>query len=303
MSKQAVEPKMFRDYICNCRKKCNEKISIEQRKDCFNKFWNTGDYNIQTSLLCNMVQQREVSRHRGNDNSKRSYSRVYIFNETEVCRDFFCQTLRISMKRVNTALEKHRSGLSFLDQRKNNGGHNKITDRQTQDVMEHIGKFPKYVSHYNRNNTNLKYLPPDLTVSKMYDLYKKEYDNIVSFSKYKDIFLRNFNLRRKRIKKDTCNICDKLNAEIQSTNNEVGREQLKADHRIHVDKAEEAQKLLKQDMITSTIDEEMETITFDLEKTLPLPRIPTNIIFCKWQLWLYNCGIHTGKNNEPHCVD
>ncbi|CAG4943566.1 unnamed protein product [Parnassius apollo] len=32
-----------------------------------------------------------------------------------------------------------------------------------------------------------------------------------------------------------------------------------------------------------------------MEKTLPLPRIPTNIVFHKRQLWLYNCDMHSGK--------
>lgn len=102
----------------------------------------------------------------------------------------------------------------------------------------------------------------------MYVLYKKEYDNIVSFSKYKDMFLI---FKTQKAKKDICNVCDNLNTEIQSTNNGVGREQLKVDHRVHIDKAEKAQNLLKQDMITSTTDEEMDTITFDLEKHYSYP--------------------------------
>ncbi|CAK1593125.1 unnamed protein product [Parnassius mnemosyne] len=48
-------------------------------------------------------------------------------------------------------------------------------------------------------------------------------------------------------------------------------------------------------------DPSVETLTFDLEKTLPLPRIPTNIVFYKRQLWVYNLGIHTGSNDEAHC--
>lgn len=44
-----------------------------------------------------------------------------------------------------------------------------------------------------------------------------------------------------------------------------------------------------------------ETITFDLQKTLPLPRIPTNVVFYKRQLWVYNLGIHSGSNDQAHC--
>lgn len=36
------------------------------------------------------------------------------------------------------------------------------------------------------------------------------------------------------------------------------------------------------------------------KKTLPLPRIPTNIIFYKRQLWIYNAGVHTGKKGQGY---
>lgn len=44
-----------------------------------------------------------------------------------------------------------------------------------------------------------------------------------------------------------------------------------------------------------------ECLTFDLEKTLLLPRIPTNIIFYKRQLWVYNLGIYSGKQAKGFC--
>ena len=45
----------------------------------------------------------------------------------------------------------------------------------------------------------------------------------------------------------------------------------------------------------------LEALTFDMEKTLPLPKIPTNIVFYKRQLWLYNCGVHSGKTGKGFC--
>lgn len=54
---------------------------------------------------------------------------------------------------------------------------------------------------------------------------------------------------------------------------------------------------MKEDLKRANTDEELEVLTFDMEKTLPLPRIPTNIVFYKRQLWLYNLGIHSGKGN------
>lgn len=49
-------------------------------------------------------------------------------------------------------------------------------------------------------------------------------------------------------------------------------------------------------------DPTIETITFDLQKTLPLPRISTNVIFYKRQLWVYNLGIHTGSEDQAYLI-
>lgn len=65
--------------------------------------------------------------------------------------------------------------------------------------------------------------------------------------------------------------------------------------------ADEAQKLRKEDMKIAEKDPDLETFCFDLEKTLPLTRIPTNIVYCKHQLCIYNLGIHSGKDNKGHC--
>nr|CAH7747680.1 unnamed protein product [Callosobruchus chinensis] len=44
--------------------------------------------------------------------------------------------------------------------------------------------------------------------------------------------------------------------------------------------------------------DDSETITFDMQKTLPLPKLSTSIIYYKRQLWLYNCGIYAGKDKK-----
>lgn len=58
---------------------------------------------------------------------------------------------------------------------------------------------------------------------------------------------------------------------------------------------------MKADMKEASTSEKVECLTFDLEKTLPLPRIPTNIVYYKRQLWVYNCGIHSGTTDKGFC--
>ncbi|CAH2100930.1 unnamed protein product [Euphydryas editha] len=52
---------------------------------------------------------------------------------------------------------------------------------------------------------------------------------------------------------------------------------------------------MKADFEKARLEENVECLTFDLETTLPLPRIPTNIVFYKRQLWVYNSEINSAK--------
>lgn len=135
----------------------------------------------------------------------------------------------------------------------------------------------------------------------MYEIYSKEYEQPVSFTKYKEIFYSNFNLRTKTLKKDTCNLCDSLKMQINNETDNVKKQELTEKHRRHLDEAETAQTLRREDFKKARELNDHECLTFDLEKTLPLPRIPTNIVFYKRQLWVYNAGVHSGSENRGYC--
>lgn len=59
--------------------------------------------------------------------------------------------------------------------------------------------------------------------------------------------------------------------------------------------ADDAQIMRKEDMKNAEKDPDLETFCFNLEKTLPLPRIPTNIVYYKRQLCIYNLDILSVK--------
>lgn len=115
------------------------------------------------------------------------------------------------------------------------------------------------------------------------------------------IFYTRFNLRCKSLKKDTCNICDSLNIKIKNCRCETEKECLLLEKERHLRIAEELRAEMNRDMQKAKDDDTFECLTYDLEKTLPLPRIPTNIVFYKRQLWLYNCGIHVASKDLGYC--
>lgn len=214
----------------------------------------------------------------------------------------FCHTLSISTCRVNTALKKVHNRQPLTDQRGlQQGGHNKLPNEKIQTVIDQINKIPRYKSHYCRKTSESAYLPPDMTLVKMYNKYKEEETFPVSFSSYKRIFYDKFNLKFKSLEKDTCNICDRFKISIDNELNNEKRAALQSEHNKHLSLAEDARNLMSQDIEVAKETEEVECLTFDMEKTLPLPRIPTNVIFYKRQLWVYNAGIYSGKENTGYC--
>ena len=292
--------KEFTDYHCSCSLHCYEKVSVDIRKVLFEKFWAAGNYEHQNSMICSLVQENKVKRKRVPLSSIRNFSRTYSINNTVVCRNIFTNTLKISTKRVNTALQKSRS-LSIADKRGKHSNRKKISDEREQEVISQISKIPTYISHYRRNETDKKFFATDMTIEKIYTQYKTEVQNPVSISTYKHIFYTKFNITRKQLKKDTCTMCDTLTVKISNATTEDEKVKVMESKREHQKAAEEARTQLKINLEEAKTADHIETLTFDLEKTLPLPRLPAGIVFYKRQLWLYNLGIHSGKTNKSHC--
>nr|CAI5863052.1 unnamed protein product [Callosobruchus analis] len=131
----------------------------------------------------------------------------------------------------------------------------------------------------------------------MYSLYKEKNNNPVSLSKYKEIFYSKFNLKLKKPHKDTCRLCDTFSVQIKCAENSLQNE-LEATHLKHLQIAEELRSQMKTDIKAAQEDEETETLTFDLQKNHPHPKLPTGIAYYKRQLNLYNLGIFVGSSQK-----
>ena len=291
-------PKEFRQFLCQCA--CLERVSVQKAREEYDKFYAVDSYDAQRALICAMVRECPVKRKQVKGSDKKKFSREYSVNGVVVCKAFFLQTFRVSSGKVDLALKGKKRPEGIKDLRGINGGKNKVSEEQFKQVKNHIDKFPKYKSHYSSAKTECKYLRSDTTLPVMYNLYKQESKFPVSFSKYKDIFLTCFNLKRKPLKKDTCNRCDKLEV-LKTTGNNEEQNKYKLEKERHLSEADEARNLLNTNRKQAVEDVDLEVLCFDMEKTLPLPRIPTNVVFYKRQLWLYNLGIHTAKKNKGHC--
>lgn len=289
--------KDFHYFQCNCKLKCTENVSLEQRQTIFTNFQNAGSYEARSQIIQGMVRVVPIKRKRVRHSDSKPSSREYYLNDQRVCKTTFTQTLRTSSCVIDKALKLKKSHSIIKYGRGSAGGHNRLPEQKVKEVIDHISKFPKYESHYCRSTTDIKFLHPDMTVKLMHKIYSDEHENPVTLPKYKEIFLKNFNLRRKPFKKDTCNLCDKFAAQTKSLEGpELELAKIKQDD--HLKAAEDARKLMNKQFEDAKKDEtkEQETLSFDLEKTLPLPRIPTNIVYYKRQLCFYNLGVHNSQN-------
>lgn len=290
----------LQDYQCNCARKCANLINEDKRKHIFDNFYKLANYDAQTAFIAAKVREIPVKRKRNKISDKRSFTRTYCLETFPVCKDFFMNTLRVSSKRINTALCKFRKGEIKDSRGEKQGGKNKLPEEVVHSIISHIKKFPTYKSHYCRAQTESRYLNFDITERKMYDLYKDENKDVkVSFTCYKNIFYKYFNLRRKPRIKDTCSLCDLYNIKLQNALLEQDKEELKLTQNLHLESAEMARTQMKHDFEMSKGNDKLQTLTYDMEKTLPLPSIPTNLVFYKRQLWLYNEGVHC--ENKGYC--
>ena len=195
------------DTPCNCRRQCYSKVPLEQRKKLFDGFWVSGSFNVQNAYLCGCVKTSEVARRytsRGSD-SRRSYSRLYYVQSgavsTRVCKEAFLRIHGVLNGRVNRALQaQHQIGGSPpSDRRGKHEPKNKTKKDNLGFAKAHIDSFPKYKSHYSRaDNPHKHFLSPNLSIEKMYRLYKQKCQDeskpVVSAWVYRRTFNECFNL-------------------------------------------------------------------------------------------------------------
>lgn len=295
-----VSAKTFADVVCRCKRNCNSKITVDQRKAAFTSFFNLNSHTQQNIFIRGCVASKIVERHRPrNDNPKPrfhtfSYSiRIPDQGDITVCKKYFLDTYHISNKQLFNCSQKMQVS-ELIDQRGKHIRTNKIDDTP---IINHINSFPAYTSHYSRShNPQRKYLNSNLNIRKMYDLYveKCKSDSLepVKEKFYYHIFSTKFNLHFKHPSKDTCQMCDLLEMRIKSSVDNIISIQEKECHLL---KAQTARSQMTADKLTAS--ESTYVFCFDLQKALAFPKLTTSSAYYKRNLYVYNLGFHEFQNN------
>ncbi len=312
--KKIIEAKQPKQQNCdNCRYKCTEMFTEEQRNKICETYYNLGVWLRQNDFICsrvteNSIKTRKVIEDDNNEKkrSKRTNVHIYSFEQNSedirVCERFFCTTLAISNKRIARALRERANGVFIgSDKRKGKCPKNKLSEEQKNLVKKHINEFPRMDPHYCRKDTNLQYLSPELNVSKMYHLYCNEFcirENIrpVKLHKYREIFVTDYNLKFFIPKKDQCSQCNAYkNGTVQyKDENKVKwddhkrREKEAMDHKA-LDKQKAAEEL------------NFKSIAFDLQAVLYTPHAGDSQIYYKRKLAAYNFTIYEHDSKDGYC--
>ncbi|KAJ9583050.1 hypothetical protein L9F63_022607 [Diploptera punctata] len=175
---------------------------------------------------------------------------------------------------------------------------NKKSEDELQTVKNHILSFPTYESHYCRQRTTKKFLPQNLNISKMYELYRHCTASPVSLTIYTKCF-HELNVAFRKPKQDTCHTCDLFNMKVTTF---IGEEEVTKERDAHHKAAEEeAYSAKRHDKEDAKLDESKGIFVFDLQQCLPTPYLTTSVSFYKRQLWTFNLTIHDLKTNKATC--
>lgn len=319
---------------CKCKKlKCFQNVSAEQRLQRIKQFNEMATYDEQNMYLFGLMSINQIKqrRSRRDVNEAQFHDNAYSYKvrvldgkkvtEIPVCAKAFVSIHGITTRRVQTL---QTSGKQFGAAPKDKRGKYKHVHCKTpQDVetavKDHISSFKGTPSHYSRGASKKMYLPPELNVNKMHQMYKEKNLPAVSYEYYRKIFNTQFNIKFGFPRSDTCSMCDKFQAEtrvleerLKSASNKeeenillCEQKKLKIENDVHKAKAETFYTRKRGAKIKSRKDADYEGIVMDFQKNLSTPNISTNDVYYKRQLSVFTFNIHVLSNSESYfyCYD
>ena len=284
-----------------CQQNCLKKFSTAHLCKLRESFDALVTYRDETQYLCGLIMrvqtkpssghtrrpdttegQESEPRRRGRPKAEDSNFSVHCYLRDEktlnvrVCKKAFCMVHGISDKRFQNLRKKMPIGtvVPEADRRGRHGNHRRVPEAIKDEIREHIRSFPAQSSHYSRNdNGNRYYLPPDLSIARMYTMFIETHDPeytrmesenrkrqmnylppleltkpIVSEYIYRQIFVSEFNIHFGFPRSDTCNTCDRLHQEIQHCSGQDRCRDLEQELATHQEFAQQGYDAIKDDI-------------------------------------------------------
>lgn len=304
---------------CNCKRlKCFQQIGEQERRFLISSFNLLRDNNEQNSHLASLISLQNIQQRRPRQDEdiaslhdcaygyRVRVKRNEKIEEVPVCAKAFASIHGVTKGKIEYIQKSLKSiGQSPKDAR---GTHTnrprKISEPILDKIDTHIKSFKGRASHYSIKKSSKIYLPEELNVTKMFNMFKQVNPDVtISYETYRTIF-KTFNASFGYPRSDTCSICDKFLAEMKSLEKqaksaEAEKRNLKVLNDIHKTRAHAFYTLKKNAKAKAKSDITFEAIAMDFQKNVPLPNITTNDVYYKRQLSMYSFNIHvlsTGKS-------
>ncbi|RUS69503.1 hypothetical protein EGW08_022732 [Elysia chlorotica] len=302
---------------CNCsRLKCFEVTTVRERQRLIDHFNGLDSKNVQDSMLASLIECKPVARRRPRQNENvaelHDFSYSYKVNVVrdevalpiQFCIKAFLSVFGITesrVKRIRSSMAKE--GIPPTDQRgKHNNRPRAFTEEQVQRIVDHIRSFRGRQSHYALSDTRRLFLPEELNLTKMYNMYCEQFPHHPCSQesyRHEKIFTCKFNIAFGYPRKDTCSTCDKVNVDIQAASPEQ-LSTLIQNKELHLRKARvfyDRKRAAKQ---LAQIDNSVAALAFDYAKNLSCPNISTNDAYYRRQLSLHTFNVHSLSDDKVH---
>ncbi|XP_071056373.1 uncharacterized protein [Onthophagus taurus] len=312
---------------CNCRLNCFHKISLADRQKLFDNFNKLPSKDLQDSYLCLFITVTDVARKRQRMDQQfkpKSISCKFTVKDGvknfQICKNALLAIHGIKKGRIDRIINHLKNNATPPTDLR--GRHYNRPNKISQDIVDqihnHILSFPKYKSHYSRNdNLSKYYLSPLLNVAKLHMLYLEKHEPIqyrilqengtnenfkpvVQYEFFRKYFTENFNITFGSPKSDTCQKCDKLIKQIDSADTEDEKNRLQTEESLHVSKAQTFYEKLKDKSELSKTTTHVEVITFNFQQNFPLPVSSSGDVFYKIQMWVYTFCIHVASTGKSY---
>lgn len=209
---------------CHCKHlKCFENVPQNCRASILLDFNLLSSVDEQNTYLCGLIIVQEIQNRRPrveeDDASLRDAAYSYkvrfmcdgTVKEVQVCQQAFLSIHGIGKKKLQIlqrGLKKE--GKAPRDGRgKHNVRPKKLSVETKSAIVGHIGSFKGRKGHYNLSESTKIYLPEELNIKKMFDMFCSQNENIqVSYETYRTIFSTEFNISFGFPRMDTCSTCD-----------------------------------------------------------------------------------------------
>ena len=170
----------------------------------------------------------------------------------------------------------------------NRGGrpHADVDEDKRKTVREHIQTFRCRSNHHSRKDSpGRKYLPHELSVAKMHQLFKEQNHVQISYVLYYSVFVSNFNLGFGSPATDVWATCVQFRSQVRNESlSDEDKKILTAEFILHRRRQRQFYNLMNDAKDTTTV-------CFDMMENLVLPRTPIGQAYYSRQLYLHVFGV------------